>query len=349
MARSLSRAEVELANELQSRGLKVTPRQVARWREAKIINADRVWPGAGGSESRYSAEMTDRAEALARMLAQRRSLRDAVLILYGRGERLEPEAVKNALLDYLERTERALAGAMSKGRTPAAIRAALRTTKEGRAMLGCLADNDLDEATFVRIVEGLAGQRKRWVSDFISASGFGVIAASILDDETRDALEEELRKFTLPAIKREVIAADPEDIARALGDARSILPFVSSFTQLLARIANEPDALLLDPKTDFDAELNIVHWSAIALWARGRGIDLDKGAELAQQFTRGTAAMLELVGSFSWARGPLFGLNSETELEKLHDYERESIVDRIQEWLQSDPEAAEALSSLTSS
>jgi hypothetical protein len=349
MARSLSKAEVELAKELQRRGLDVAPRRVARWREAKIIKADRVWPGGGGSESRYSAEMADRAEALARVLAQRRSLRDAVLILYGRGEHLEPEAVKTALVEYLEQTEGALARAMSKGRTPAAVRASLGTTKEGRAMLGYLGDNDLDEATFVRMVEGLAGQRKGWVGDFISASGFGVIAAGFLDDETRDALEEGLSEFTMPSIKREVIAANPEHIARALEDARAILPFVSSFTQLLARTANEPDALLLNPKTDLDAELDIVRWSAFALWARSHGIDLDKGAELAQQFTRGMAAILELVGSFSWARGPLFGPNSENELAKLQDYERLSIVGRIQDWLQSEPEAAEALSSLTSS
>src|SRR4051812_21527332 len=122
MARRPAEAEVEVAVELRRRGLVVSPRQVARWREERILRPDRDWPGGGGSTSRYSDEMVDVAETLARLLTEKRSLRDAVLILFGRGVVLQTDVVKTALLEFLEKVETALVRAVSTASTPTAIR-----------------------------------------------------------------------------------------------------------------------------------------------------------------------------------------------------------------------------------
>ena len=348
MGRTPTRAEIEVATELQRRGLDVSPRQVARWREQKIISAVREWPGAGGSKSHYTAETVDLAEALKRVLDERRSLRDAVLILFGRGEALDPEVVKRALVEYLERAEEAMTKAVSNGRTPAAIRASLKTTNEGRAMLRFLEGSELDETSFVNVCAGLAGERKAWVSEFIVASGFGAIAGQVLDEDTREMLDRELSQFTIPAVKGAVSSADADQLARGMEDARAIVPFISSFTELLARGANEPNALLLEAKTDLDEELNVVHWVAIALWARERGVDLDAALVLANQYGDGLAAALQLARTFSWTRGPLFGPNREEERAKLPDYELESVDERIVRWAAENPDGVEAIKSLTS-
>jgi hypothetical protein len=200
----------------------------------------------------------------------------------------------------------------------------------------------------VNVCEGLAGRRKAWIGEFITASGFAAIAADVLDDETREMLGRELGDFTIPAIKSAVIKASREQLERALGDARTMVPFIAAFTEMLARGANEPGALLLDAKTELDAELHVVQWTALALWARERGVDLDGATSMASQYAGGLAAIVELARMFSWARGPLFGPNGEAELAKLHDYEQKSVAERVRKWVAEKPGRAEAISSLAS-
>ncbi len=293
--------------------------------------------------------MVDLAAALDEVLRQRRSLRDAVLILFGRGWPIKPEAVKRALVSYLDSVEIALTKAISKSRSREAMRASLSTTKSGRAMLRHLDEAGFDETSFVNMVDGLSGRRDGWVRDLMAASGFRVIVANLFDDETLRALDDVLGQFSIISVRNEVQAAHPEQLAQAVQDAQSILPLVSAFTELLARFANKPDVLLLHPETELDAELDIAHWSAVALWARNQGLDLDVGVALAIQAGPAVTAMVELAGEFSYARGPLFGPDSERELAKLHDYERESIVERIEGWLEREPERANAIRSLSSS
>lgn len=350
MARQDSDADQRLSLELQSRSRIVSARQVARWREAKILRYERRYLGRGkGSTSTYGAEVVELACALADCLAVRRSLRDAVLALHGRGYPIDPDVVRRALLAYLDSVERALRRAVSAGADRTTARSALESSKEGRAMLRRLEDAGLDERAFVGVARGLLGESEVWVSDLVTATGLGEIAASLLDKDTMATLDRVLGRFTLPELREVVVTCSTDDLQRGLEDSRVVLPFVASFTELLGRFKATDDLPLLRSADRVEGELSVVHWSLIAVWARRQGLDLDEGARLANQYGAGLASLLGLVRTFSLARGPLFGPDSESELSRLHSYEKDSVMGRIESWIRDHPNETAAIQQLTAS
>ena len=82
------------------------------------------------------------------------------------------------------------------------------------------------------------------------------------------------------------------------------------------------------------------------MWARDRGVDLDRAVKLASLYGVGLRAALALARKFSYAQGAVFGPDGEAELERRKSYERESILKKASAWLQAHPQAADDIQAL---
>lgn len=346
MSREPSRTDRLLADRLVERGIDVEPRQIERWRQAGFFTYERRHLGRGkGSESSFDAETVDLAAELAGVLAVRRRLRDAVLILHARGQPVEPPLVRHALADYLGRGETELRQILAKREAGVAAVDLLRTSKRGRQIRRHLRESGIADAAFYDIVSGFLGEAKGWVPAFVSATGFASIAGQLLDAETRRELNGFLEPLSLPALRAAVIEATDDEIRQAGADSRVLLPYVTAFIELLARLAGRKDVLPLIGDAPLSVEVAIGEWSAISIWAHRRGLEIKRGTEQATAYGPALTAMLQLLRLFSFSRGPLFGSDSEEKLAHLKPYERDSIMHRVQEFAADNPGLVDAITS----
>lgn len=339
-----------LADMLAERGVKVDPRRIERWRQAGFFSYERRYLGRGrGSTSSFNAGVVDLVAELAGVLAVRRSLRDAVLVLHARGQPLDPSVVRRALAAYLERVEVELRQILAKKEAGIAASDLLRTSKRGRQLQRHLSESGLEDDAFYDIVSGLLGDAKGWVPAFVSATGFAAIAAQLLDTDMRGELAGFLERLSLPALRAAVVDATDDEIRQAGADSRVLLPYVAAFVELLARLAGRRDALPLVGDGPLGVDLAIGEWSAISIWARRCGVELGRGKEQATEFGPALTAMLQLLRMFSFSRGPLFGSDYEEKLARLKPYERDSVIRRIRDFAADNPSLIEAITSASSS
>ena len=293
---------------------------------------------ANGSSSSYDPAVVDLVEELDQLLSERRSLRDATLVLYVRGHDVDPAVVRDALIAYLHSVDRALGRIVDRKR--GTTRTLLKRSKEGRALLRHLDRAGIDESAFEDVIRGLRGENADWVGTFLIATGFDQIGRRFLDGETLAELQRLLGRFTVPELRHLVERVNGDDLKAATKESAIVLPFTLDFVEFLARIANTKDVPSLNRNTRFEEELSIAHWALMALWARDRGVDLDKGVKLARLYGVGLRAALALARRFSYAQGSVFGPEGEAELERRKPYERESIVEKARGWLHAHPQAA---------
>jgi hypothetical protein len=344
MSRRTSSTDRLLANELTERGVHVEPRQIERWRQAGFFSYERTYLGRGkGSASSFDPAVVDLVAELAEVLTQRRSLRDAVLILHARGRQLSPALVRAALATYLERAEAELRRVLARRAAGVAASDLLRTSKRGRQMQRHLSDSAANDDDFYDLVAGFLGEHSGWCSTLVSATGLTSIAGPLLDPETRAHLTRYLEPLSVPALRTMVMDASDEELRRAASDARQLLPFVAAFVELLARLAGRSDVLPLIGTGPLGVELAIGEWSALSIWARRRGLELDLGLDQAAEFGPALNAMLQLLRMFSFARGPLFEGNHEEKLAQLKPYERDSVVRRVRTFAEDNPELVETI------
>lgn len=345
MAREPSATDIRLAADLAERGCDVSPRQIARWRGARVFAYERRFLGRGnGSSSSYDPGVVDLVEELDQLLKERRSLRDATLVLHVRGHDVDPTVVRDALTAYLDSVDRVLERVVDPDR--GTTRTLLERSKEGRAILGHLDRAGIDENAFEDVIRGLRGENVDWVGTFLIATGFDQIGRSFLDGETLAELRRLLGRFTVPELRSLVERVNGDELKAATEESAIVLPFTLDFVELLARIANKKDVPSLNRNTRVDEELSIAHWALMALWARDRGLDLDKGVNLARLYGVGLRAALALARKFSYAQGAVFGPDGEAELERRKSYERESILKKARGWLQTHPQAADDIRAL---
>lgn len=344
MPRQPSATDRLLAERLAERGTDVEPRQIERWRQAGFFTYERRYLGRGkGSLSSFDAGVVDLVAELAGVLAARRRLRDAVLILHARGLSVEPSLVRKALDEYLLRVEDELRQILAKREAGVAAADMLRRSKRGRQIARHLKESGLDDNAFYDIVAGFLGEAKGWVPAFVSATGFGTIASQLLDAETRRELNGFLEALSLPAIRAAVSEATDDEIRRAGSESRVVLPYVATFIEVLTRLAGRKDVLPLIGDAPLSVELAIGEWSALSIWARRRGLELERATEQAAKFGPALTAMLQLLRLFSFRRGPLFGTDYEERLARLKPYERESIMSRVREFAAENPGLVEAI------
>jgi hypothetical protein len=325
MAREPSQTDIQLAADLAERGCDVSPRQIARWRGARVFRYERRFLGRGnGSSSSYDPAVVDLVEEFDQLLKERRSLRDATLVLHVRGHDVDPTVVRDALIAYLDSVDRALGRALDRKRGTS--RTLLERTKEGRDILRHLDRAGIDESAFEDVIRGLRGESADWVGTFLIATGFDQIGQRFLDSETLAELHRLLGRFTVPELRNLVERVNGDDLKVATIESAIVLPFTLDFVEFLARIANKKDVPSLNRNTRVEEELSIAHWALIALWAHDRGVDLDKGVQLARLYGVGLRAALALASKFSYAQGAVFGPDGEAELERRKSYERESIL-----------------------
>jgi hypothetical protein len=350
MSRRTSSTDGLLANELAERGFDVEPRRIERWRQAGFFSYERTYLGRGkGSASSFDPAIVDLVAELAEVLAQRRSLRDAVLILHARGRRLDSSVVRTALATYFERVETELRRVLARREAGVPASEFLRASKRGRQIHRHLSDSGASDEDFYDLVAGLLGERSGWCSTLVSATGLTSIAGPLLDPETRTDLVRYLEPLSVPALRAMVMDASDEEVRRAASDAKQLLPFVAAFVELLARLAGRSDVLPLVGTGPLGVELAIGEWSAMSIWARRRGLELDIGLEQATQFGPALTAMLELLRRFSFARGPLFEGDHEEKLAQLKPYERDSVVRRVQTFAEENPELVETIRTVSES
>jgi hypothetical protein len=190
------------------------------------------------------------------------------------------------------------------------------------------------------VIRGLRGEDVDWVGTFLIATGFDQIGGRFLDGETFGELRSLLGRFTVAELRSLVEHANGDDLKVATRESAIVLPFTLDFVEFLARIANKKDVPSLNRNTRVEEELSIAHWALMALWARDRGVDLDKGVKLARLYGVGLRAALALARRFSYAQGAVFGPDGGAELERRTSYERESILTRASGWLHAHPQAA---------
>jgi hypothetical protein len=333
-----------LAERLAERGTEVEPRQIERWRQAGFFTYERRYLGRGrGSVSSFDAGVVDLVAELADVLAARRRLRDAVLILHARGLSVEPSLVRKALDEYLLRVEDELRRILARQEAGVAAADMLRTSKRGRQIARHLRESGIDDNAFYDIVAGFLGEAKGWVPAFVSATGFGAIASQLLDAETRRELNGFLEALSLPAIRAAVSEATDDEIRRAGSESQVLLPYVAAFIEVLTRLAGRKDVLPLIGDAPLSVDLAIGEWSALSIWARRRGLELERATEQAAEFGPALTAMLRLLRLFSFSRGPLFGSDYEERLAHLKPYERESVMRRVREFAADNPGLVEAI------
>lgn len=345
MAREPSPTDLQLAADLAERGCDISPRQIARWRGARVFAYDRRFLGrANGSSSSYDPAVVDLVEELAQLLTTRRSLRDASLVLHVRGHDIDPAVVRDALIAYLDSVDRALERVVDGKR--GSTRTLLERSTEGRAVLRHLERAGIEESAFEDVIRGLRGENVNWVGTFLVATGFDQIAQHFLDGETLAELQVLLGRFTVPELRHLIERVSGDDLKAATTDSAIVLPFTLDFVELLARIANKKDVPSLNRNTRVEEELSIAHWTLIALWARDHGVDLDRGVKLARLYGVGLRAALALARRFSYAQGAVFGPDGEAELERRKSYEREAILKKARGWLHMHPQAAADIQAL---
>jgi hypothetical protein len=165
-----------------------------------------------------------------------------------------------------------------------------------------------------------------------------------LNPDTVSMLEQTLGHFTLPELRRLLC---PQLAGSARAEPRR-LPQDSPVCRSVHRTArshNEHQRCATSrARRRTQSELSVVHWSAIALWARDQRVDLDEATRLVDECGgAGLISLVELTKSFIFARGPLFGPNGQTELESLKSYERDPVLARVGAWLAEHQDEAEAI------
>jgi hypothetical protein len=146
-----------------------------------------------------------------------------------------------------------------------------------------------------------------------------------------------------------VIEASEDELRRAAADAHVLLPYVAGFVELLSRLAGRKDILPLIGTGPLGIERSIGEWSALSIWARRQGLELDRGVKQAREFGPAVTAMLQLLRMFSFARGQLFGGDHEAKLAELKTYEREEVIRRTRLFVKEHPESAEAIAQAAAS
>jgi hypothetical protein len=139
--------------------------------------------------------------------------------------------------------------------------------------------------------------------------------------------------------------ATEQEIRRSASDARVLLPYIATFVELLARLSGRKDVLPLTRTGPLSIELSIGEWSAISIWARRRGLQLERGIEQAAEFGPAITAMLQLLRMFSFARGPIFEGDYEEKLARLKPHEQNSIVQRVRTFAEENPDLVETIRS----
>jgi hypothetical protein len=330
MPRITSQADRRLIAELAAVGVEVGPRQLERWRQHGLLATVRHGRGRGrGSQSCYPDGTVDLVTELVELLARRRSLNDAVLVLFRRGRPLSTAVIRRAYLDYLAAAQKEFARMFARAGEPNAL-AQVRRSKEGRALLRGLRQAGIAEGEIFAIVGAITSGSDDGTNPVVSllaAGGFMRMAAELLDDETMQALRELFHGFGLAAMTTAVTAAEAVDLERMRDAAAVIVPFIADFIALLAFSHQERNVPGFGQ--DRDEELQAAQFVPFLLFAKQRGVDIASAAELEQRFGAGLAAMTALLQSLKRADGRLFGPNAEREQARLKSYERERVNERI--------------------
>jgi hypothetical protein len=343
MPRVTSKADRLLAAELTAVGLTVTPRQLERWRQHGLIATVRHGSGRGsGSRSNYAEGTVELVLELVALFARRRSLDDAVLVLFGRGRSLSTAVVRHAYLDYLADARKAFERLASRAGQTDAV-AQVRRSKEGRSLLRRLRRAGIAESELFAILHTLTAGGAGGAT-LLEAAGFISIAGELLDDETTEALHEFLRGFGLEAMATAVAAAETEDLERMRDAAAVIVPFIADFIALLAFSHQERNVPGFGPEED--RELQAAQFVPFLLFAQQRGLDIASAAELEQRFGAGLAAMAALLQSLKRADGRLFGPDGERQQARMKPYERERVNERILAFAAANPAAIEAIEAI---
>ena len=296
-----------------------------------------------GSRSNYPDGTVDLVIELVALLARRRSLDDAVLVLFRRGRPLSVDVVRRAYLGYLADARKDLERLASRATEPDSL-AQVRRSKEGRAILRRLRSAGIAESEIFGIVGAVASGSADGATALVTvleAGGLMHIAGELLDDESLQALEELFRGFGPEAMATAVTEADPGDLERMRDAAAVIVPFIADFIALLAFSHQEPNTARFS--LEQDRELQVAQFVPFLLFAQQRGLDIASAEELEQRFGDGLAAMAMLSQSLRRADGRLFGPDAESEQERLKPYERERVNERILTFAAANPEAIEAI------
>jgi hypothetical protein len=347
MPRLTSQADHRLIAELAALGVQVTPRQLERWRQHGLIATVRHGCGRGsGSQSHYPDGTVALVTELVALLSRRRSLNDAVLVLFRRGRPLSTAVVRCAYLDYFTAAQKEFARMSSRADEPDAL-VQVRRSKEGRALLRGLRRAGIAEAELFAIVGALttgSDDGANPVVVLLAAGGFMRMAAELLDDDTVQALRELFRGFGLAAMTTAVVAAEGADLERMRDAAAVIVPFIADFIALLAFSHQESNVPGFGQ--DRDEELQAAQFVPFLLFAQQRGVDIASAAELEERFGAGLAAMAALLQSLKRADGRLFGPDAEREQARLKSYERERVKERILTFADANPAAIAAIAAV---
>lgn len=344
MPRVTSNADRCLIAELSALGVEGTPRQLERWRQHGLIGTIRHGGGRGnGSRSNYPDGTVDLIIELVALLARRRSLDDAVLVLFRRGRPLSVDVVRRAYLRYLADARKDLEQFAARAAQPDSL-AQVRRSKEGRAILRRLRRAGIAESEIFGIFGAAAAGSADSATALVTvleAGGLMRIAGELLDDESIQALQELFRGFGPEAMATAVSEADAGDLERMRDAAAVIVPFIADFIALLAFSHQEPNTTRLSPEQD--RELQVAQFVPFLLFAQQRGLDIASAGKLEQRFGDGLEAMAMLLQSLRRADGRLFGPDAKSEQERLKPYERERVYERILTFATANPEAIEAI------
>jgi hypothetical protein len=351
---SPSPAEQRLLSEVRSRGLKASSYSLEKWRAHGLLAPlPRRALGRGrGSESWITDEYVEQACAVARAVADARSLDGAALLLFVRDQQEAPELVRRAylrridgliaaadaerlpdesLLDALDRWARKMAGGRM---TPQRRRARARLKADGRA-------GRVQDVIYLQLLAMITGQLPDGEATELLATAVGAKAmtseslagqAPPAEELDLSGLEEAVSELDIFSLREHVERAEWDKLRQS----RDLMWQMRDFSQKLLVVAEAhgaPDALGMRELAEMtDADLTVAALGGV--WLLGRLSD--EAAEFTRLMTA-EGPRLEAIAGLLSALGPQRARTAilitrgeavpDVELKEMQEYTRQWAVD----------------------
>ena len=230
--RPASRAAKKLSADLHAAGIKVSPRQIERWRQAGLIEAtDRSWIPCEGSEAEYGPQAFEQARGVKHLVDDGLTLEQIAVVQFVRRRYVTTSALKHAIHQQL--IETLGPGINAKYWTEAepiaeerAAHIARRLARESEAKslrqqlhrLGRQAGERINQAV-ARVIAGalmpyLAGEprTRRELTALLKALGLSIEHLSM------DEIVANLRLLRIEALSQELQVASRDELEQARDD-----------------------------------------------------------------------------------------------------------------------------------